>query len=1333
MSFISVFRISVCGRKLAGVFMVRRHGGFALISCLLVMSLLMVVSVGLLRFSVVESGGLSSASHVVKARANARVALVMALSQLQSYAGRDEVVTGRADMLADRLRVSHRNWVGAWGTVRRQSGGEMEWPLIGKKTIDGNGVYADAYGYSDLRYTDEGLSDGKWRRELHRGWLVSGSNVMGDVSEDLDVGGEGVLEILGRGALGAGVSEDAYLLGRVLVKKLSLGDGSGIAWWTFDNHLKAGIKSSRLEVSDHEVARSVSPNLSHVGEGGDYSLRGFQENLLEKEEKVISMGSGFLAQEDAVYARVAFGRYVHDLTDYSPGMFIDTARGGFQRDLTPLLFGKKGERRIEFEVPYKGMSDDAFTSEHPIVCGIHHDVLGPTFSALRYWGLQKYMVGGEFDTVLDISAGRHSPGAGWPHGVSDGFTYDAARWSDEVPKRHPVMTDTRWHYYFSIHGDKIRTHIIPRVCLWNPYNRDMVMRDMIALMPNPFYRSGGGVHFYFDDDEVERLRGLASDGGDVVHRWVKKSANPLGDKYKARLKVSGESGLFVGSRYLAFTLKGVKLGAGECHVFSPSIDSGSVSGGDVKLARYEEEEISKNVLRSDSRQGGDHFYYDMGSSDFEVQTSSGWRLLSGDTRAKLDLGAIHDYRLETGRLVENFPFILKSSRGEIPLLSVLMASEEHPTLQLINNGLGGVSPAYYFGYSGASWGSANTVGSFGSMQRFVDAPGKDAPATHQVGAKLLWLDESTTEGNKAPLRYGTTRKTRWGSEHMVYHPAVIANWNVRSQLTSRSPASQCGKAWYLFSAGPWMLQFVPKSPQDANDSPQLNATGSAFIKHPFGLAVDHAVSPEVVLFDMPDSDFGIHSMATLRHVMMSPYSWHPSYVVGHSLRDLHAPSYSTVHAGVVAGLGEAGGGHNHWDLAIGGYRSGFSYGAANAENDSDGLLQLGGMETTRHVGMRLLRSGDDILPYDIAYEVNESLWNGYFISSLPVSGDGEGFSSASPENQRYVMQVNEDVTREVIESHLLDGDDAFANGFWMNGYFYKRKGAFNVNSTSEVAWSAFLSSTVGVKRELRDGSTMEGREGSFSRFSRPEGLALSRDLEPRGEGAWQGLRVLDGEEIRRLASAIVDEVKLRGPFISLSDFVNRRLTVRDDETSEMGALDAAIYKAGLNQVFYDDDRYNTSLIDRGSDPLSADNNHRLFRDAYLYSDGGQVKSSQAVTKTWGLPSFLMQSDLLEPLAPSMTVRGDTFTIRAYGESSENGRVVARAFLEAVVERSPHYMNHQSVTDESEREFYNKPTDMALDICPLTGTIKEGDLSGVNKVFGRRYRVKSFRWLNENEV
>ena len=1307
--------------------------GFALVSCLLIMSLLMVLAAAVMTLSSVEVGHINNLSVQHEARANARLALQMAIAQLQELTGSDQVVTARSDIFSNDVAISNSHWTGAWKTTYQIDDEEIKYPLIGQKTATGNNIYAYNGAYSDLRSTEPLLANDRWKKELLEGWLVSSPAHIIDPSTELHLKDPLVVELLGKGSLGSLTNEDNYSKQSVRVKKISISGGGSVAWWTSDNNQKACVKPIQANSAEHVIGSGLSSDLSFIRYQDSLPFIDYHKLTIDHKDKVISLASANLAQDTPSHSSELLKYYAHDLTHYAPGMYTSPVLGGFQRDLTPLLFARSGEKTISFESPFNRLNAQAFHSEYPIISSSYHDVLAPTFSALRYWGLQKYTPGNVNDTHLESFANRERLTQNWPHSESDGITHDVRHWASEMPKTHPIMTDIRWHYYFSINGGKLRTHIIPRVCLWNPYNREIKIDEMVVMMPNPFFKTSGGFHFYVEDDEVERLKFEMLDLSAPIHSWVKKNAAPLGLKYKARLS---NTDLFPQRRYLIFTLKDTTLTAGECHVFSAKSDSSQLSSANVNIALYDSENISNNILSSDSAQGGDHFYIDVDNTQFEIQTASSWKTLSAESQNNLNLETIHDYRPETGVITDNFPFVLKASNGAIPSYDALLKSSDHPTLQLINNGTGGVAPSYYFAYSGSSWGSANTIGSFGSLQTFQDAPYKDAPATHQVGAKMIWLDESTTEGNKAPLRYGTSSQTRWAVDHMVYHPATIANWNVRANLTSRSPVAQCAQKWYLFSTGPWILQFIPKSPQDTNDAPQLNDRGTAFVKNPFGLSIKYAVSQNVVLFDLPHSEYGAHSLGSLRHAMLSPYSWHPSYIVGQSIRDPHSPAVSSAHPEVILSAKTSSVSDamtNHWDEQIGGYRASYAYGAANEINDSDDLLQIGKSAVTRDVDGYLVTSMNDVLPYDIAFEVNQSIWDSYFISSLPLNDSTDRFSSIIPNSQQCEINDATRIDISDLTDRLTIRENAIDQGFWLNAYYYRKTNAFNVNSTSVPAWTAFLSGTLRLQHKLKNGSYVDSPEAGFRRYRCPVGVASVNRLEPEQEDAWSGMRSLSEDEISKLATAIVDEVKLRGPFISLADFVNRRLTDESDESSRMGALDAAIYKSALNQKFFDDPRYSTSVVDRGTDVESVDNNQNIFRNSYLYTAEGETRTSQAPIKTWGLPSFLMQSDILTALAPSLTTRGDTFTIRAYGESKRNGKVVATAYIEAIVERGPHYIDHQDIRDVSNDPAKNLPTDAALKKDNLTGDITPGNLTIINQKLGRKYRIKSFRWLNKNEI
>lgn len=338
---------------------------------------------------------------------------------------------------------------------------------------------------------------------------------------------------------------------------------------------------------------------------------------------------------------------------------------------------------------------------------------------------------------------------------------------------------------------------------------------------------------------------------------------------------------------------------------------------------------------------------------------------------------------------------------------------------------------------------------------------------------------------------------------------------------------------------------------------------------------------------------------------------------------------------------------------------------------------------------------------DHSFLANHRLFDRYFFSSLS-SQSADSFGQ-----DRSLLQVTQDFQKgesrlpnprmHLFPARGVVAPEASEIGDPDSGYreiaaHLGVHGSFNVNSTSVVAWEAILASLQPDQvQRIATATGAIGQTGGHgilvSRHIPPveDQLDGASDPEQREKLLWQGHRRLSDYQISDLAREVVRQVRLRGPFQSKSEFVNRRL--EPGELGVSGALQSAINDSGIND----------EALAR-STPIPADPT-APFPEATVGSSGD------------GAPAVINQADLLTPLAPVMTVRSDTFVIRAYGEAGEGSDTV-RVWCEATLQRNPGYLDPA-----------NPPTTQPGDLAP----------DGVNARFGRRFEVIGFRWLSKEEV
>lgn len=353
--------------------------------------------------------------------------------------------------------------------------------------------------------------------------------------------------------------------------------------------------------------------------------------------------------------------------------------------------------------------------------------------------------------------------------------------------------------------------------------------------------------------------------------------------------------------------------------------------------------------------------------------------------------------------------------------------------------------------------------------------------------------------------------------------------------------------------------------------------------------------------------------------------------------------------------------------------------------------------------------------YDHSYFLNYSLWDRYYFSTVT------NYTGTSP-----------DRTRKTVLEDLLGGRTPALNAslapLTATGDAAKLasdldslsdiertkrlatvlgvRGAFNVNSTSVDAWRAVLSSfrdravNGWSRQQMTNAARSPFVRTSFPLAGAAETTTGSADV--KGQVRWAGFRSLSDSDISKLAEAIVVEIRKTGtkdkaPCLTLGEFVNRRIGSSGDLHVLGGLLQSAIDASGVNSVYH--------ALDSRS--ISASTISAVRKTGTLNPQAMDGFTAE------GAPSILSQGDLMAALAPIATVRGDTFRIRAYGESkTSSGTVLARAWCEAVVQRIPEFVD---------------PADKAE---ALTTELKA---DSVNRTFGRRFNIVSFRWLSPSEV
>ena len=1172
----------------------RRERGFALIVTLSLMILLTVIAVGLLTLSSISLRASSSSSAMTEARSNARLAVLLALGQLQSKTGQDTRITATANILGS----SQPSITGAWrsweGTDHNVSGKPII-PDYGSKRVAGSP--------QDLPGVP---SSGRFL-----GWLTSATSITApavdqfpDISKTATVG---YAPLISTGSVSDPNRE-------VYIKPTLVNASKGaLAWWTSGENSKAMINTDRTAQPTDAVAWQERVRSNGRADAKSFGLE--QLNTIAPGTLIPSTGNLKLVNPAADL------RKIHDLTAFSRGLLTNTATGGWRKDLS--LMSEKFSSLPQSNLPFFTLSpgkeqtyskaQENSTAGNPLIypwANYRNNGNGQgwqqappicSWSALVDFTQQYTKLpssGSASKTTMPLAFG--------PHGNSARLEFQ-----DKV-RRVPQIARIQWIYSIGSRPSptvpgKFNPGILltPVLTLWNPYNVEISVNNFAVAM-----QETAPISFKFKV------------AGTVLPEVSMNDISKAGSSY-TRFKISVDTPITLApgaSKIFSTTDKTPAVNLSSTDV---KLKPGYSPGGGVLFTYINKTgtpavEVAANAADS----------FEVDKISYDAQTDEG---------GKKGLGIIYDI-IVNGQNMSAARMIYDSNE----LGGALIVSKLYP------------------------------------------------PLLKKIAAQVSSINVITGAAGSIPSR-----------------PFASALFGYRMA----SPLSRDPNLKHLFSKG--MLQANPLCfyteigfGDDANAAKSMAGTG---VYHPINAPYD----------------FAFQELAGWNDTMAAP-QWESSSGSSYIVSGL-TPSDGLTRCVMaelptrpLQSLAEL----QHFDARNNNPIPPFQFnlignGSANPIFAPNQIA----VQTSYNNGM----CNDD------TYILNHLLFDDWFVSS--ITKDVKNFGSASDRsittvyqnhltlatplpNRFYLPAPRADSPKlsDAVAAAMSNAKDTRTGKYQFETIASKLlvDGMFNINSVSVEAWKAILrqSRDMQVPYLAADGSTNVGNATSFS-YPRTSiagdqgsdsGSKASGSLFPAA-AEFAGHRVLTEEQTDELATQIVNEIKKRGPFLSLSEFVNRQLTTNKDL-----AIASTIQKALDN------------LADLGSSPKNpyaaiqaiATN---ITKDT-LPVGVTDYKFNEAAygSSAFGVPGWVRQADILKPLAPILSARDDTFTIRGYGDSREKGnptKVVARAWCEVVVQRQADYLD---------------PSDPA-GVAPFSALMQ----SNINKRFGRRYEIVSFRWLNEKEI
>lgn len=280
---------------------------YALIVAISLMAFLVLLLLSLTTLVQVELSTTTTQKDRHLVRENARLALLMAIGDLQKHAGPDQRVTARAEIF-ENIENGNRYWTGVW---------------------DASGTNPNPH------------------------WLVSG------LQPDPGNNSNEIL-MVGPGSVGNDTSQHVYANSELITAPTANGMEERIAYWVGDEGLKSSlvkrVKLSELvdhnnpnKISDLELKRvqQITPNrpkneiffskLKALSDDPD-TVRHWEDEIASKADNISFRQQLNLIEEfgspDPLHETSEVDALFHDVTVLSLGVLADTENGELKRDLT---------------------------------------------------------------------------------------------------------------------------------------------------------------------------------------------------------------------------------------------------------------------------------------------------------------------------------------------------------------------------------------------------------------------------------------------------------------------------------------------------------------------------------------------------------------------------------------------------------------------------------------------------------------------------------------------------------------------------------------------------------------------------------------------------------------------------------------------------------------------------------------------------------------------------------------------------------------------------------------------------------------------------------------